>query len=203
MNSYAELHVDLGTASYRTTARPPANLNASSRRGKPWRREDRPASRGSQPRAYAGVRDRITSRVGEVALCPLRSASHGNYGVLRSLRSAGIEVIPLGVLWRISVSAQGATLVSAWRNGEINRKAFVSHSHRDHQQAKDLAEALRGCSVESWLDEWEIQPGDSLVQKVHQGLRDCGVFVGLLPPLGRGTLTSGAIIHRPVCWACR
>lgn len=62
----------------------------------------------------------------------------------------------------------------------LNRKAFVSHSHRDHEQAKNLAEALRQCSVESWLDEWEIQPGDSLVQKVDQGLRDCGVFVVLL-----------------------
>jgi hypothetical protein len=65
----------------------------------------------------------------------------------------------------------------------INRKAFVSHAHADHAKAKTLAEALRERGVESWLDEWEIQPGDSLVQKIFaEGLRECGVFLVLLSP---------------------
>jgi hypothetical protein len=64
-----------------------------------------------------------------------------------------------------------------------NRKAFVSHTHSDKEQAQELAIALRERGVESWLDKWEIQPGDSLIQKIFtEGLRDCSVFLVLLSP---------------------
>lgn len=64
-----------------------------------------------------------------------------------------------------------------------NRRAFVSHTYDDRSKAEELATALRACGVESWLDKWEIQPGDSLIQKIfEEGLRDCGVFLVLLSP---------------------
>lgn len=67
---------------------------------------------------------------------------------------------------------------------QINRKAFVSHSHADKDKARELSRALGECSVEPWLDEWEIQPGDSLIQKIFaEGLRDCSVFLVLLSPV--------------------
>ncbi|MBV8759854.1 MAG: toll/interleukin-1 receptor domain-containing protein [Deltaproteobacteria bacterium] len=64
---------------------------------------------------------------------------------------------------------------------EQNRRAFVSHTYPDRVRAEELARALRVHGVESWLDKWEIQPGDSLVQKIfEEGLRNCGVFLVLL-----------------------
>ena len=62
-------------------------------------------------------------------------------------------------------------------------KAFVSHSHVNRSVAEELAGLLRAKGVDAWFDHWEIQPGDSLIQKIfHEGLGDCAVFVVLLSP---------------------
>jgi hypothetical protein len=59
----------------------------------------------------------------------------------------------------------------------------VSHSHDDNPIARDLAERLRANGVGAWFDEWEIKPGDSLVQKIfEEGLKDVVLFVVLLSP---------------------
>lgn len=60
-------------------------------------------------------------------------------------------------------------------------RAFVSHSHVDREKAVALATALRGRGVDAWIDQWEIQPGDSLIQKIFsEGLQNCQVFLILL-----------------------
>lgn len=62
-------------------------------------------------------------------------------------------------------------------------RAFISHSHEDKPTARDIAEALRKKGVDAWFDEWEINPGDSLVQKIfEEGLKDCELFLILLSP---------------------
>jgi len=62
-------------------------------------------------------------------------------------------------------------------------KAFVSHNHADKALAESLARALRAVSVDAWFDAWEIEPGDSLIQKIFsEGLKDCAVFLVLLSP---------------------
>src|SRR5688572_9582899 len=62
-------------------------------------------------------------------------------------------------------------------------KAFVSHAHEDKGVAEELARALRARGVVAWLDKWEIQLGDSLIQKIFEtGLKDCDVFLVLLSP---------------------
>lgn len=60
-------------------------------------------------------------------------------------------------------------------------RAFVSHSHSDKAVAERLATELRKKGVDAWLDKWEIQPGDSIVQKIfEEGLKDCAAFLILL-----------------------
>jgi len=60
-------------------------------------------------------------------------------------------------------------------------KVFVSHAHEDKAKAETLARALREEGMDAWFDKWEIQPGDSLIQKIfEEGLRDCEVFLILL-----------------------
>jgi hypothetical protein len=67
--------------------------------------------------------------------------------------------------------------------GTPSPRAFVSHSHADKQAAEELARALRARGVDAWLDKWEINPGDSLVQKIfEEGLNNCAVFLILLSP---------------------
>jgi hypothetical protein len=59
---------------------------------------------------------------------------------------------------------------------------FVSHATEDNERfARGFAERLRenGCRV--WFDEWELLPGDSLVDKVfEEGLKDADAMVVVL-----------------------
>ncbi|MNY04380.1 TIR domain protein [compost metagenome] len=64
---------------------------------------------------------------------------------------------------------------------ENRPRAFISHSHADKETAKILAAELAKHGVDPWFDQWEIGPGDSIVEKVfEEGLRNCSVFVILL-----------------------
>ncbi len=47
---------------------------------------------------------------------------------------------------------------------------FLSHSSKDKDVVRALAERLRDDGVRVWFDEWEIQPGDSIPAKVNEGL---------------------------------
>ncbi|MEP7126361.1 MAG: TIR domain-containing protein [Byssovorax sp.] len=72
-------------------------------------------------------------------------------------------------------------------------RAFLSHSHQDKPIARDLATKLRDRGVDVWVDEWEIMPGDSLVQKIfEEGVRNCSLFVVLLT---RASTTSTWVKH--------
>ncbi|HEY0068438.1 MAG TPA: TIR domain-containing protein [Chloroflexia bacterium] len=48
-------------------------------------------------------------------------------------------------------------------------KVFISHASEDKERfVVDLATKLRQWGIDAWLDQWEIQPGDSLVEKIFQ-----------------------------------
>ena len=49
---------------------------------------------------------------------------------------------------------------------------FVSHRDADSVEAERLARELRAHGHRVWLDRWEIQVGDSIVEKINQGLAD-------------------------------
>ena len=52
----------------------------------------------------------------------------------------------------------------------IAPKAFISHSSHDKARfVLPFAEKLRARGVEAWLDEWEMLPGDSLVERIFDG----------------------------------
>lgn len=60
-------------------------------------------------------------------------------------------------------------------------KAFLSYSHDDKDAATKIATALRTGGIDVWLDRWEIQAGDSLVQKIfEEGLSGADVFLALI-----------------------
>jgi hypothetical protein len=59
---------------------------------------------------------------------------------------------------------------------------FLSYGWEDSELAKRIATALQANGIETWWAEWSIHPGDSLRQKIDEGLRQCTHFVVLLTP---------------------
>jgi hypothetical protein len=49
---------------------------------------------------------------------------------------------------------------------------FLSHSSTDKPAVRRLARDLTKAGVQIWLDEWEIRVGDSITQKIQQGIRE-------------------------------
>lgn len=61
-------------------------------------------------------------------------------------------------------------------------KAFLSFSIDDHSLASQVAHGLIANGVDTWWSDWEIRAGDSLRQKIDQGLGNCTHFIVLLTP---------------------
>lgn len=65
----------------------------------------------------------------------------------------------------------------------VSPRIYLAHASEDHETlAKPLAEKLMASGVEVWLDAWEIQTGDSLRQKMEEGLAESTHFLVLLTP---------------------
>jgi hypothetical protein len=64
-----------------------------------------------------------------------------------------------------------------------SQKVFLSYASEDRALARHIAEALIAHGVDTWWDGWEIRAGDSLRQKIDQGLGACTHFLILLTPV--------------------
>jgi hypothetical protein len=54
---------------------------------------------------------------------------------------------------------------------------FLSHSSRDKSVVRELAELLKTDGLKVWLDEWVIQPGDSIPLAIEQGLEKSRILI--------------------------
>jgi len=61
-------------------------------------------------------------------------------------------------------------------------KVFVSHASEDKARfVVDFAKRLRAKGVDAWLDQWEMKPGDSLVDKIfEEGLKQATAVIIVL-----------------------
>src|SRR5262245_61828890 len=64
---------------------------------------------------------------------------------------------------------------------------FISHSHRDKEIVRKLATDLREQGVKTWVDEMEIRVGDSIVERIDEGLRQADY---ILVVLSRDSISS-------------
>lgn len=69
---------------------------------------------------------------------------------------------------------------------------FISHRGGDSKQAEQLANEIRNARHNVWLDSWEINVGDSIIEKMNEGLEGATYLVlcysssGVLSPwMGR------------------
>ena len=54
---------------------------------------------------------------------------------------------------------------------------FLSHSSKDKDIVRDVAERLRKDGLRVWFDEWVLKPGDNIPTKVEEGLEQSRVLV--------------------------
>lgn len=87
---------------------------------------------------------------------------------------------------RLGSEANGMTFRE--RHSAAPPKVFLSYTTADQAVARKIAEALIAQGVQTWWDQWEVRAGDSLRQKIDEGLGGCTHFVVLL---------SATSIHKP------
>ena len=56
---------------------------------------------------------------------------------------------------------------------------FISHSSRDKAAALDLATKLNFCAIDVWLDDWELEVGQSLTDGIAKAMDDSR-FIAIL-----------------------
>lgn len=56
---------------------------------------------------------------------------------------------------------------------------FISHSSRDKAAAKHLATTLNFCAIDVWLDDWELEVGQSLIDGIAKAMEDSR-FIAIL-----------------------
>lgn len=59
---------------------------------------------------------------------------------------------------------------------------FLCHSSKDKQFARKLRNTLQQYKIHVWLDEAEMLPGDSLIQKIEDGISKSRYFAVVLSP---------------------
>ncbi len=68
------------------------------------------------------------------------------------------------------------------QSGKATPKVFISHATADKDRfVLEFATRLRSNGVDAWVDQWEMNPGDSLVDKLfEEGLKDCDAMIVVL-----------------------
>lgn len=67
-------------------------------------------------------------------------------------------------------------------NAVVNRKVFISYSNQNRVFVERLAIDLRAQGLAVWWAEWEIKVGDSILQKLSEGMLEAGYLVVVLSP---------------------
>jgi hypothetical protein len=62
------------------------------------------------------------------------------------------------------------------------RTVFISYASKDRDFAERLAADLKNSGAGVWFDQWEIKVGDSITQKINEGIRDNDYLAVVLSP---------------------
>ena len=99
------------------------------------------------------------------------------------LRVYDIDFDPLEVVGKLALkSAVPKSVVSLSQSDEQKTKIFVSHSNRDTEFARQLAQALNGAGISVWLDVADIPQGMKWSTAIQQGLNECEAMIVIISP---------------------
>jgi hypothetical protein len=87
------------------------------------------------------------------------------------------DVLDLGVRVERLVDAAVVTKEARHAKHEHERIAFISHSTTDKPFVRRLAADLVAHDVKVWLDEQQMMVGDSIPEKIAQGLAESDFFL--------------------------
>ncbi len=63
----------------------------------------------------------------------------------------------------------------------IQARVFISHASEDKDRfVTGFAEKLLGKGIDAWVDEWEMSPGDSLIDKIFEGIKNAHAMIIIL-----------------------
>ncbi len=83
---------------------------------------------------------------------------------------------------RLGQSEQGDPRVIEQEEVGTAPRAFLSYAWEDQELGSKIAHALQENGIHTWWAPWCIGPGDSLRQKIDEGLAGCTHFIVLLTP---------------------
>jgi TIR domain len=63
---------------------------------------------------------------------------------------------------------------------------FISHRGGDSAEAMRLAEDIRAAGHQVWLDQWEVNVGDSIIERMNEGLKGATYVVVCCSSTGVG-----------------
>lgn len=96
------------------------------------------------------------------------------------LRTSGSPAFARLVEKRLGIAA--GEIVSMKSDATGHPKAYLAHATEDKDMVRPIAEHLMSRGIEVWFDEWEIDPGESLRQKMEEGLGAMTHFMVILTP---------------------
>ncbi len=96
-----------------------------------------------------------------------------------AIRTTGSPVFARLIEKRLGVDP-GKVQVMTAADGAAHPKVYLAHASEDKSRVRPIAEYLMANGVEVWFDEWEIDLGDSLRQKMEEGLGAMTHFVVVL-----------------------
>ena len=96
-----------------------------------------------------------------------------------AIRTTGSPAFARLVEDRLGVERGRVTMMTA-SDATAHPKVYLAHASEDKTRVRLIAEYLMANGVDVWFDEWEIDPGDSLRQKMEDGLGAMTHFVVVL-----------------------
>ena len=123
----------------------------------------------------AGLRDPETGEFPVITI-------HGPNVDSLSMRVSGSENLVERVTDRLNSSGR---IRADRENDQMNSapRAFLCHASEDKKIVRSIAEKCQENGIDTFLDEWEIGPGDSLRRKIEEGINGCTHFIALLTPI--------------------
>ncbi len=73
------------------------------------------------------------------------------------------------------------------QNDRKKPQIFLSYASSDRDVAQRIAEEIRRVGMGVWFSEWELRPGDSIVERIEEGLSASDVLLILLSPQSVGS----------------
>jgi len=125
---------------------------------------------------------RISYRVGEIDILRRQASirhAQRRYQDARELYQVALAMaMQIGDQSRASEIREELTALEA----AMGRDIFISYNHRDRDFVERLAHDLKAAGLKVWWDKWEIKVGDSIIQKVSEGIKQSAYLAVVLSP---------------------